>query len=106
MSKEFVKIATAICPACGKEHSFNTGLLLNRRMAEIKNTLTGMQLCEEHYKEGYITLVEVNSDPNLYQDSQRTGGLVHLRKEAFRDVLSASPPDTGWAYVLEGLFNP
>lgn len=94
MTKSYVSLDTKICPVCAKKHE--VGLLLNKRLDKVfeKNTLTGMELCEECAKleaDGYVALVGIDrskstmSEPDRMSQNgaYRTGRLVHMKREAF-----------------------
>lgn len=89
MSNDFVAMETNLCPVCGIEHSYNTGILIDKRMKKIKNTLSGYSLCQEHdqlLKDGYIALIEVTDDYTTNEvislkSANRTGKIAFVKRK-------------------------
>ncbi len=86
-----------MCPVCGVTHTHNTGILLNKRLRDIKHTVTGYGLCEkcdELNEEGYIALIAVNNkggNPTLKpEDANRTGAIAHLKYEVFNKMFQSN----------------
>ena len=88
---------TKICPVCNEEHSHNCGILLNRRLKEIKHTLSGYGMCEEHdnmIKDGFIFLIEIDPDKSTSKD-----GSVQLEDAYRTGVYCGVKIDTSKLYV-------
>ena len=115
MSNDFVAMETNRCPVCGIEHSYNCGILLNKRMKKIKNTCSGISLCEEHSKQkedGYIFLIEVDPDKSnpttkgmlKEEEAYRTGNMMaikkHVAEQVFHDKIN-----TDIIFIDQDVFN-
>ena len=111
MSNDFVAMETKICPACGVEHSHNTGILIHKNMREIKEdqTCTGMGYCEEHQKQiddGYMFLLEV-SNPMVDshtrmapEEANLTGVVISIKKHFMQELIGKEiPEEENMAYV-------
>jgi hypothetical protein len=96
---DFVKMERKVCPVCGITHSHNAGLLLHKRMRDIKDehTITGYEFCEEHdqmREQGFVALVEIDpkqselkSNGNIdINGAHRTGRVAHLKREAMEQI--------------------
>ena len=95
MEKNFVSMEQRICNVCGIKHSYDCGILIDKRLEKSMDheTLVGYGLCEEHselQKQGYVFLVVidpakskvVNEDRVLkMENAYRTGELVSIKKE-------------------------
>ena len=103
MDKSYVTIENKICPVCGKQHNYDCGILLDKKVRDIfeKETITGYALCEEHqkmYDDGFIALIAIdenksgieNKDINrvTIENAYRTGDVFHIRKEAAVNMLN------------------
>jgi len=94
--KSYVTMERKVCPACGKE--FGTGaVLLDSRMRDRfeKETTTGWGLCPEDARkvtEGYVILVGATApagrDRLAVDEAERTGDLIHLRREVAEDIFN------------------
>jgi len=99
--KAHVGMETRLCIVCGKE-SETGSVLLDRHLKNSleRHTCTGYGLCPEHqklYNDGYIALVEVDPTKSklgplegelLPSNAHRTGGVIHLRLEAARQIIT------------------
>lgn len=99
----YVEMEQKICPICGTVHSFNTGILLHTQLKDIKDTVTGYGLCEEHQElrdKGYIALIEVTNtkDPKTLNEADRTGRLVHLHQDAFAKIFD-TPTESPFVFT-------
>lgn len=105
MNKSYVGIGHNVCPVCGAEHG--EVLLIDRRMEDTleQGMFTGFLLCPEHkakFDEGYVALVAVNGEPPKgplldqynWSTKTRTGEIVHIRREAFKQLFNIRIPDT------------
>ena len=94
MEKNFVSMEQRICNVCGIKHSYDCGILIDKKLKKSmdRETLVGYGLCEEHselQKQGYVFLVVidpaksvVNKDRVLkMENAYRTGELVSIKKE-------------------------
>lgn len=116
--KSHVSMEQKQCPICGIIHTFECGILLDRRMKDSleRYTVTGQGLCEEHdrlHKDGFVALividetksrldkqtpleeVETQLDNNIRKLSKkeaenvaRTGEIIHLRGSVYRDLFN------------------
>jgi hypothetical protein len=79
-----------VCMVCGQEYETNS-ILLDKRLRESmeKYTVTGLGACPKHQKladDGYIALVGAKpskADSLRAEDTERTGELAHIKKDAF-----------------------
>jgi hypothetical protein len=102
--KDYIKIATAICPVCGVEHETNA-ILLHKNLQDIECTIIGYELCEEHFKEGFITCIGVSNkgdEPTLSaEEAERTGDVCYIKREAFKHMFDSDLPDEVDVVFLE-----
>ena len=108
----YVEMERNICPVCGITHRHNTGILLNTMLKDIKpeNTVTGYGLCEKDEKlkeNGYIALIGVSNggtkDILKFQEAERTGDLLHIRKEALASIIDSKsiPDDLDFMFISD-----
>ena len=100
MNNDYVEIEQNMCPVCGVTHTHNTGILIDKHLKPIKNSLTGYGLCEEHdklFNEGYVALVVANSAKHSetinMEDAIRTGDIMHMKREVFSDIFNSKIKD-------------
>lgn len=118
MDKNYVKMATHVCPVCGVHHKDDTEILLDRRLKEIKgDPVTGYGLCKEHkdlFEDGYIALVvadpklsDMSDDDSLkIENAYRTGEVAHMKREAFEANFETKVPETQeMAYIDPEVFK-
>lgn len=110
MDKSFVGMGFYACPICGSKHS--ESVLINRRLS---NTLTkdmflGWDICSQDkalFDQGYIALVGCNQKTNAstvkMEEANRTGELIHIKKEAFKNLFNEVSPtiDTDYFYFVD-----
>lgn len=104
--KSHVSLEQHVCLTCGA--AFDTGAILldkHLRASMEHYTQTGWGLCPEHQKlsdDGLVALIECDpqrsgSSPGAARmkpgQAHRTGGLAHLRREAFAQVFNAPIKD-------------
>jgi hypothetical protein len=99
--KSHVSMEQKVCVVCGKR--YDTGaILLDRRLRDSmeRHTVTGWGMCEEHEAmraDGYVALIGANpgSDEETIQpgEADRTGALVHLKREKFDEIFNVPCPD-------------
>lgn len=94
MNNEFVAMVTYTCPVCFKEHSRNAEILIHKQMEPIKNTKAGYRLCEEHYKDGYVCLVEVNPVTEC-----TTGTYMHVREEVYPQLFNIERGEHEFVFI-------
>jgi hypothetical protein len=103
-NKSYVSMENKVCPACGKQHNHDCGILIDKRLKDSmsRTTVTSFGLCEEHAKlceQGYIHLVaidesksEISADGTIKpQDAYRTGEIIHMKREVFHNFFGDSP---------------
>lgn len=108
--KSYVSLGQLRCLACEKDFDDGTVLLDKRLRPVLKpKTVTGMGLCPEHCKEGFITLIEIE-DPGeskirvLPKEAIRTGTVCMVRREAWRLAFNVAAPEKfGPVYVERGV---
>ena len=107
-----VAIAEHICPICSNKHTHNTEILIHKRLKDIPKDkrITGYSLCEEHQEladKGYIALVEASNGTEggtlTLQNAERTGRLVHVKRDVFNDLFNVEAPDLGMIFVGVGV---
>lgn len=101
MEKSYVTMEQKVCPICG-------------RMRLIKkfdrHTVTGYGHCEECQKminEDRIALVEVKNQGEgetlKQENAERTGQLVWMRREAFKNVFDIKAPSIPMVFIQIGV---
>ena len=110
--KSYVTMEQKVCKVCTEK--YDTGaLLLDKRLKEVfdTNTTTGWGMCptcETAKANGYIALVgidpdksDINTDTNTLKpkDAYRTGVIVHIRQEAWNDIMKVPIPPEGICFV-------
>ena len=126
MNNNSIVMAEHVCDICGKRHTHNAEILIHKNLRAIPQDkrVTGWGLCEEHdrlFNEGYIALVGAlapKSGTTLKnEDAHRTGDIIHLKREVFKETFDANISDdlpmvfvepevvkliTGWFNETEG----
>lgn len=112
-SSNYVRMGKHQCIICGE--LFDSGeILLNTRLHAIpeSETCTGFGLCPEHKKlheDGYVALVEItnhNTGQELaFETANRTGRLVHLRREACSQIFNQPAHDGPLVFVDQQVFD-
>lgn len=103
--KSHVGMGYHLCPVCGQEH--DEVVLLDKRLKKSlsRRQCVGWKLCPQDRKkryEGYIALIEVNNQPQRLEDADRTGNIVHVRREAWARVFNVPEPVGDFAFVEAG----
>jgi hypothetical protein len=114
--KSHVSMEQHVCIVCGEQ--FDTGaLLLDKRMRNSleSHTVTGMGLCPEHQKlhdDGFIALVEcdesksvVRNDKLDFKSAHRTGNVLHMKRDAAAQILSAPDLSIPMMFVQIGVIE-
>jgi hypothetical protein len=101
MSNDYVKVASHQCPVCGVIHQRDVNeLLLHKQLRDIKGNgpngevVTGISLCEEHYKlylDGYVALLVTTDEEN--RSEGRTGEVLHIRNETLNEIFHVEESD-------------
>lgn len=112
IEEDYVKLESHQCPVCGEIHNRDCGILMDKRGKAIKGNgpngeaITGMSLCEEHYKlflQGYVALIVIEDE----NTEKRTGEIVHIRFELFQDIFTEldikENPQVGM--ISENIYN-
>lgn len=96
MTKSYVSMEQKVCIVCGTLYDTDA-LLLDKRLKDSmeQHTVTGYGVCPKHQKladEGYVALVgalpPTSGDSVKPDDINRTGELVHIRKELFNKLFT------------------
>ena len=101
--KSHVSMEQHQCFICGT--IYDTGnILLDKRLNDSleRYTVTGHGLCPEHQQladDGYIALIVVQPDGKT-----RTGGLIHIRREAAERMFNQEMPKD-IAYIDQEIFD-
>ena len=99
MDKSYVTMSQKVCMVCDKPYD-DGSLLLDTRLKKTfeSKTVTGIGLCPDHDKEGYVALIEIdeskskfNGDTISPEDAYRTGGFAQIREEAFDGIFGFKP---------------
>lgn len=98
MSKSHVSMAAKKCPVCDKVEESGE-ILLDRRIQDSLDpvTVTGMGLCKEHTKEGFVCLIIVDAAKSTDESVFRTGELVYIKEEAAKEIFNK--PIDGWSFA-------
>lgn len=87
---DFVALSKHKCPACGKIHSRKPVILIHKNLQKIpdEDAMGPLQLCEEHFKEGYVSLIEVEN----YSEESVTvlGRMVYVKTHIIEERLKKS----------------
>lgn len=108
MEKSFVAMEQHCCVVCGT--TFDTGnLVFDTRLRDRfdRYAVTGFDFCPEHKRmkdEGYVALVAIDESRSRHPlnpaNVYRTGGVAHVREEAWPAIFTNAPvPDRGLCYV-------
>lgn len=82
MEKSYVTVEQERCVICDKVYDTGSVLLDQRLRKKFEHhTVTGLGLCEDHYKEGYVPLIEIDSSKLTKKQIYMLGGLVYIKKE-------------------------
>ena len=109
MEKSHVTMEQRQCIACGK--LYDTGaILLDKRLAKVfeRHTTTGHGLCDEHTKEGFITLIEVEPPTGHVielepSEAVRTGAVALVRRSVWPEISSVPAPVGEVMFVERGV---
>lgn len=109
--KSHVGMECKVCPLCGKIFS-NGNILIDKQLKNSleRETVTGVQLCEEHLKEDYVALIEIDESKSVIENGKvtqpfNTGRAAHLKDEAFERVFNLDVPSYRFIYVDQEVFN-
>jgi hypothetical protein len=107
MDKSHVSMESKRCIICDKEYESGSILLDTRlRKSMERHTVTGLGVCDEHAKKGYVVLVGI--DPTKSDRDAgvvwRTGSVCHIKKSMFAEFFSKPCPDD-FAFVDERVIN-
>jgi hypothetical protein len=101
-NKSRVSLEQKMCPVCGKEHTYNCGILIDHRLKDSmeRYTTTGYGLCEEHaklWKDDFVALIVVDLDKSgggrKLEELYRTGEITHMKIESFKQVFGVEDSD-------------
>jgi hypothetical protein len=96
VDKSFVSIENKVCPICLSVHSFNCGILLDRRLKDSldSTTITGYGYCEDcssHLKD-YIAIIEVvdggSRDAIPAGEINRSGTVVWISRTVADQIIT------------------
>lgn len=108
MDKSYVTLEQQVCVVCGQP--FDTGaLLLDRRLRNKfeHKTITGFGMCPEDEakrQKGYIAMVACraprgNQTHLKQEEADRTGRVMHMKKEAFQNIMNVPLPPGGLCFI-------
>lgn len=87
MDKSYVTMEQKECILCGKHYDTGNLLMDNKLRNRFERfTCTGLGVCEEHRKEGYIVLIEIDPSKSDDKSVYKTGPIAHMKLEAFKRV--------------------
>ena len=113
--KSHVGMGYDVCPICGTKH--NETVLLDKRLKQTleRDNFTGFSLCPpcEELKEEYVAIVIITNDEKskvTLQTANRTGEIIRIKHEAFKNIFNADPQDMVWgteelATKLKGMMH-
>ena len=119
MDNDFVAMGEHVCPVCGIKHTYNTEILIDKRLRKIPENkrVTGYGLCEEHdklYQDGYIALIVIdeskstfkNNGDASFENAYRTGDIAHLKRDVFTDMFDTDiKDDQEIVFIDKEVFN-
>ena len=108
--KSYVSMAQKKCIVCG--NNYDSGeILMDMRLRESldRYTVTGMGLCPEHKKDGFVCLIEIDEAksermPNgniKPENAYRTGSVAWVKNEAFEHIFK-KPIDSEIVFIDQG----
>lgn len=112
MEKDFVSLGYKVCPVCEKQT--DDCVLIEERLRKTleRKTYTGVALCEEHKKEGFITLIGVDPEKSNYngdkmqpENAYKTGRVVFLKKEVFAQIFNVQIDTFDFVYVKDKVID-
>ena len=112
MEKDFVSLGYKVCPVCEKQT--DDCVLLDQRLRKTieRKTCMGFAFCEEHKKEGFITLIGVDSEKSNYdggkirpENAYKTGRVVFLKKEVFAQIFNTKINTFDFVYVEDKVID-
>jgi len=107
--KSHVSLEQKICPVCNKTHD-SGAILLDRRLKDSMehHTVTGLALCPDHKKDGFICMIVVDEskssgsgDTLKPEDAHRTGMVVHVKKEAAAKIFNTDMGGSEFVYISQ-----
>lgn len=111
--KSFVAMAQRVCQVCGVKYDANELILDKRMRARFNNKeLIGWGVCPECEKlnsDGYIALVGVRGNNSTgtmsLEDANRTGMIVHMKRQVFKDIFGVEEEPGLLAFVDQGTLD-
>jgi hypothetical protein len=107
--KSHVAMEAKVCPICTKQHQYDCGILLDRRLKQVfdsyKPTVTGWGLCEECFEKEkeYVAIIvcdEEKSNDTTLEGVYRTGECIWIRKTVWDKIFIDQPiPPKGIAFM-------
>lgn len=95
MEKDFVSLGYKICPVCEKQT--DDCVLIDRRLRKTleRKSFVGFALCEEHKKEGFITIIGIDPEKSNMENGKitpqgayKTGRILFVKKEVFCQIFN------------------
>ena len=112
MAKSHVSIGMAQCPVCGAIEESGE-ILLDKRLEDSleRETVTHLAMCKEHQAQkddGYIHIVICEEPENSgntlkFNDAVRTGEIISVKKDAFREIFNTELPESGMVFAGRGV---
>ena len=107
-NKSYVGMGFHGCPVCGVKH--DEVVLLNQSMEKTlsQNMFMGWSLCAKHQQlkdDGYVALIETNTEPKTLAEADRTGVIAHVRAKAWPQIFKQPVPDGGVCFVQPGVIQ-
>jgi len=112
MEKDFVSLGYKICTVCEKQ--IDDCILMDRRLRKTleRKSFVGFALCKDHKKEGFITLIGVDSEKSNYdgermrpENAYKTGRVVFLKKEVFAQIFNVQIDTFDFVYVEDKVID-
>lgn len=99
MEKSHVSLGFKVCPVCGKE--VDDCVILDKRLKNTleRKTYIGLQLCDEHLKEGFVQLIEIDSTKSSNESVFRTGRTALVKNETFQNIFDKTIPSKSFGFI-------
>jgi len=97
MSKSYVTLEQNVCMCCNKKFDTNNILLDNKLRDRFEmHTTTGISLCEDCKKPGFVLLIEIDLSKSQVsqngkfrpEDVYKTGVTVYVKKDVAKQMLN------------------
>jgi hypothetical protein len=96
MDKSHVSLEQKVCVVCSKQFDTNA-ILLHKQLRPVLEhyTVTGVGVCSDCGKEGFIVLIEIDPSKSIPnnglvkpENAYKTGRIAHIKHDAFDNIFS------------------